>query len=453
MTTAAKIAALFASALETYERLLVRMDEHLARWLPDSPFDTKGERRLMAFLVLLAAVAFIWAAFAPIDRIVRASGRFIVSGRAQVVQHLEGGIVSEILAREGQHVEAGQVLLKLSKVQANTNLQQDQTRLQALMATQTRLKAEAQGDTHLQFASDIPDEYRLLEEKAFAERGTRLAAELTALRQQIAQKQAELGEATNRSQSLAVELDVAKRQDAMIDGLWRKGAASQMELLDAQGRSQRLNTQYRDTANSIPRLRLAISESEARLNEATARFRSEARAELNQTTAEIAKFNAAVGESSDRLSRTEVRAPTAGYINRLYFNTVGGVIKASEPVLEITPSEGGLMVEARVQPDDRATLRAGLPARITVGAYDYTVYGALDGQVVEVSADTVPDENGHRYYRVIVETRPVKGALAKEVILPGMTANADVVVGQRTVLSYLISPLTRFASKAFREAR
>lgn len=453
MNLAAKIAVLSASALEAYERLLTRMDVHLARWLPDSPFDTKGERRLIAFLLFLAAVAFIWAAFAPIDRIVRASGRFIVSGRAQVVQHLEGGIVSDILAREGQHVEAGQVLLKLSQIQANTNLQQDQSHLQALMATQTRLKAEAQGDARLQFSSDIPEENRVLEEKAFAERGTRLAAELTALRQQVAQRQAELGEATNRSQSLASELDVAKRQDAMIDGLWRKGAASQMELLDAQGRSQRLNTQYRDTANSIPRLRLAVSEAEARLNEATARFRAEARAELNQTTAEIAKFHAAVGESSDRLSRTEVRAPTAGYINRLYFNTVGGVIKASEPVLEITPSEGGLMVEARVQPDDRATLRAGLPARVTVGAYDYTVYGALDGQVVEVSADTVPDENGHRYYRVIVETRPVKGALAKEVILPGMTANADVVVGQRTVLSYLLSPLTRFASKAFREAR
>lgn len=453
MNLAAKIAVLSASALEAYERLLTRMDVHLARWLPDSPFDTKGERRLIAFLLFLAAVAFLWAAFAPIDRIVRASGRFIVSGRAQVVQHLEGGIVSDILAREGQHVEAGQVLLKLSKIQANTNLQQDQSHLQALMATQTRLKAEAQGDARLQFSSDIPEENRVLEEKAFAERATRLAAELTALRQQVAQRQAELGEATNRSQSLASELDVAKRQDAMIDGLWRKGAASQMELLDAQGRSQRLNTQYRDTANSIPRLRLAVSESEARLNEATARFRAEARAELNQTTAEIAKFHAAVGESSDRLSRTEVRAPTAGYINRLYFNTVGGVIKASEPVLEITPSEGGLMVEARVQPDDRATLRAGLPARVTVGAYDYTVYGALDGQVVEVSADTVPDENGHRYYRVIVETRPVKGALAKEVILPGMTANADVVVGQRTVLSYLLSPLTRFASKAFREAR
>lgn len=440
-------------ALNAGQRLQAWLDAHVARWLPESPFDTEGERRLMATLLALAFVGLIWATFAPIDRIVRAQGRFIASGRAQVVQHLEGGIVSEILAREGQRVDAGQVLLRLSKVQASSNLQQDKTRLLALMATQTRLRAEAQGEAKLQFATEIPEEYRLLEEKAFSERGTRLSAELMALRQQVAQKQAELSEATNRSQSLAVELDVAKRQDAMVDSLYRKGAASQMELLDAQGRSQRLNTQYRDTVNSVPRLRLAVSEAEARLNEATARFRSDARAELNQTTAEIDRFNAAVGESSDRLQRTEVRAPTAGYINRLYFNTVGGVIKPGEPMLELTPSEGGLMVEARVQPDDRATLRVGLPTRVTVGAYDYSIYGALDGQVVEVSADTLPDENGHRYYRLLVATRPPQGALAQEVILPGMTASTDVVVGQRTVLSYLLSPLTRFVSKAFREAR
>lgn len=453
MTLKDKAAVFSKRAWDAGQRIQAWLDEHVAKWLPESPFDTKAERRLLATLLALAFVGLVWATFAPIDRIVRAQGRFIASGRAQVVQHLEGGIVNELLAREGQRVEAGQVLLRLSQVQASSNLQQDKTRLRALMATQTRLKAEAQGETRLQFAADIPDEYRLLEEKAFVERGTRLNAELTALRQLVAQKKAELTEATNRSQSLSAELDVARKQDVMIDSLYRKGAASQMELLDAQGRSQRLNTQYRDTANAIPRLRLAVSEAEARLNEAMARFRSDARAELNQTTAEIDRFNAAVGESSDRLQRTEVRAPTAGYINRLYFNTVGGVIKPGEPVLEITPSEGGLIVEARVQPDDRATLRVGLPTRITVGAYDYSIYGALDGQVVEVSADTVPDENGHRYYRLLVETRPAQGSLAKEVILPGMTANADVVVGQRTVLSYLISPLTRFVSKAFREAR
>ena len=146
-----------------------------------------------------------------------------------------------------------------------------------------------------------------------------------------------------------------------------------------------------------------------------------------------------------------VRAPTAGFVNRLYFNTLGGVIKAGEAVLEITPSEGPLAVEARVRPDDRASLRTGLPTRVMVGAYDYTVYGALEGKVVEVSSDTLPDEHGQRYYRVLVQTLPANGALSKEIILPGMTASADVVVGQRSVLSYLLSPLLRFSARALSE--
>ena len=148
------------------------------------------------------------------------------------------------------------------------------------------------------------------------------------------------------------------------------------------------------------------------------------------------------------MSRTDVRAPIAGIINRLLFNTIGGVVKPGESVLEITPTEGPLAVEARVRPDDRASLRTGLPTRV-----HYTVYGALDGEVSEVSADTLQDENGQRYYRLLIQTLPAKGPLAEEVLLPGMTASADVIVGQRSIFSYFISPLLRFSTRALRESR
>lgn len=406
---------------------------------------------MVSVLVLLMLGLLLWAAWAPIDKIVRAQGRIITASKSQVVQHLEGGIVSEILVHEGQKVQAGQTLMRLSDVNANSNLSQGKSRLQSLKATQARLRAEAQGGSNLQFDDDIPVSMQMLEKNAFEERQSRIRSEQAALQQQINQRQAELKEAQARSQSLSTELNIAKQQTTMVDSLLKKGAASQMELLEAQSRTERLNTQFRDVVNTIPRLMSAQAESAARINESQSRFRAEARTELNQVSAEISRIQAGIRADSDRVSRTEVRAPSTGFVNRLMFNTIGGVVKPGEAVLEITPSEGPLAVEARVRPDDRASLRAGLSTRVMLGAYDYTVYGALQGEVVEVSSDTLPDENGQRYYRVVVETKPAQGPLAQEVILPGMTASADVIVGKRSVLSYLLSPLLRFSSRAMRE--
>jgi adhesin transport system membrane fusion protein len=411
----------------------------------------KHDIYMVSVLVLLMLGLVAWAAWAPIDKIVRAQGRIITTSKSQVVQHLEGGIVSEILVHEGQKVQAGQTMMRLSDINANSNLSQGRSRLQSLKATQARLRAEAQGGTSLVFDDDIPISMQMLEKNAFDERQSRIRSEQAALQQQINQRQAELKEAQARSQSLSTELNIAKQQATMVDSLLKKGAASQMELLEAQSRTERLNTQFRDVVNTIPRLMSAQAESAARINESQSRFRAEARTEINQVTAEINRIVAGIRADSDRVSRTEVRAPSTGFVNRLMFNTIGGVVKPGEAVLEITPSEGPLAVEARVRPDDRASLRAGLTTRVMLGAYDYTVYGALQGEVVEVSSDTLPDENGQRYYRVVVETKPAQGPLAQEVILPGMTASADVIVGKRSVLSYLLSPLLRFSSRALRE--
>lgn len=411
----------------------------------------KHDIYMVSVLVLLMLSLVVWAAWAPIDKIVRAQGRIITASKSQVVQHLEGGIVSEILVHEGQKVQAGQTMMRLSDINANSNLSQGRSRLQSLKATQARLRAEAQGGTSLVFDDDIPISMQMLEKNAFDERQSRIRSEQAALQQQINQRQAELKEAQARSQSLSTELNIAKQQATMVDSLLKKGAASQMELLEAQSRTERLNTQFRDVVNTIPRLMSAQAESAARINESQSRFRAEARTEINQVTAEINRILAGIRADSDRVSRTEVRAPSTGFVNRLMFNTIGGVVKPGEAVLEITPSEGPLAVEARVRPDDRASLRAGLTTRVMLGAYDYTVYGALQGEVVEVSSDTLPDENGQRYYRVVVETKPAQGPLAQEVILPGMTASADVIVGKRSVLSYLLSPLLRFSSRAMRE--
>lgn len=413
----------------------------------------RHDRGLLFGLVAAVLAIGLWAALAPVDRIVRAEGRIVSAARAQIVQHLEGGIVREIAVREGQQVTKDQVLMRLSDVQANKDVQQGMSRLQALQATQARLQAEAAGRTPLTFPRDIAEEYRRTELEAFAERSRRLRSEQAALEQQISQRQAELGETEVRARNAARELELSRKQSAMLEELHTRGSASKLELIEAQGRTQRMISAYGEAVAAIPRLNAAIAEMRSRQAESLARFRSEARVELSQIGAELDRLSFAVGGDTDRLARTEVRAPVSGVVNRLNFNTVGGVVRPGETILEITPSEGPLAVEARVRPDDRASLREGLPTRVMIGAYDYAVYGALDGGVSEVSSDTLSDERGGRYYRVTIRIDHAHGPLAAEVILPGMSAHADIVLGKRSVLSYLVSPLLKFTTRALREAR
>lgn len=410
------------------------------------------------FKVLFASTCFflilliVWSSIAMVDKIVRAQGRIITASRSQVIQHLEGGIVSELLVKEGQKVNIGDTLMRLSDVSANSNFLQGRSRLQALRATQSRLRAESEFSQTINFDVDIDISLKNLEKNAFDERLNRIKSEQAALHQQVLQRQADLKEAQSRSQSVSNELNIAKQQSQLIEALYKKGAASQMEFLEAQSKTERLNTQYKDIVNAIPRLISAQAEISARLNESISKFRSEARTELNQISSEINRIRAGLSADNDRVLRTDVKSPITGIVNRLLFNTIGGVVRPGEAVIEITPTEGPLAIEAKVRPDDRASLRAGLNTRVMVGAYDYTVYGALNGNVSEVSADTLADESGQRYYRIVVQTNPPTGALANEVLLPGMTASVDVVVGKRSVLSYLISPLLRFSNRAFRES-
>jgi membrane fusion protein, adhesin transport system len=426
------------------------MKQHLfnakQRWQALMP-----EQRLLVTLLGLVVAGLLWAMLMSVDRIVRAEGRIIAAGRSQVVQHLEGGIVSEIHVREGQMVKAGDVLMKFSTAQANSSFLQGQSQLEVLQARRARLEAEDQGLTQPKFDASVSETIAQQEVNLMRVRLSHLQSERSVLSQQVDQRQAELSEARTRAASLWQELTLAKRQSGLMEGLFQKGAASQMEMLEAQGRTQRLNTQHNDVASSIPRLQAAVLENQARLSELVSRYKSEVRNELNEVSATLANTTHVVSGEEDRLARTEVRSPVAGYVNRLHFNTIGGVAKPGEPLLEITPSEGRVAVEARVRPDDRGALRPGLETRVLIGAYDYAVYGALTGKLVEVSADTVPDEQGQRYYRVLIETDAAEGALAQQAILPGMTARADVVLGQRSIASYVFSPLLRFAHRALRE--
>ena len=425
------------------------------RWQPNGKATLPKPRLLIAIAISVLVFGFGWMTWAPVDRVVRAEGRIIPAGKAQTVQHLEGGIISSMLVHEGSLVKKGDLLVVIGDTRADSLLGERKIKIAALQARAARLKAEAEGANKPEFKGN--GEYDIAAQQAeralFGARRQKLAQETEVFQEQIRQKTAEITESESRKKSLSAELEIARHQLSIINELIAKNAASKLELLDAQGRVQRLLTQIGDVESSLPRLRAAIHEAEAKRGEALARFRAEARADLSTTRMDIDSAGEGMRAESDRVTRTDIRAPVNGIVNRIYINTIGGVVKAGEPIMELTPTDERVVIEARVRPNDRAELRSGLPANIKVGAYDFGIYGTLRGRLTDVSADTLNDERGNHYYRVELDVDAIPESYRNNPIMPGMPVTADIVTGQRTVLQYILSPLNRFSYDAFREPR
>jgi len=408
---------------------------------------------ILALSVLTLGVG--WMALAQVDRVVHAEGRVVPAGKAQIVQHLEGGIVSSLVVHEGSLVKKGDLLVVIGDTRADSQLGERMIKIASLRARAARLKAEAEGGGRPAFKQGT--EYDVsaqgAEQALFVARRQKLAQETEVFQEQVRQKTAEISESESRRKSLGAELEIARHQLSIITELVAKNAASKLEVLEAQGRVQRLLTQIGDAESALPRLRAAIHEAEAKRGEALARFRSEARAELSTVQMDIDSAGEGLRAESDRVTRTDIRAPVNGIVNRIYINTIGGVVKAGEPIMELTPTDERVVIEAQVRPNDRAELRSDLPANIKVGAYDFGIYGTLRGRLTEVSADTVSDERGNRYYRVGLEVDAIPSSYRDNPIMPGMPVTADIVTGRRTVLQYVLSPLSRFSYDAFREPR
>jgi adhesin transport system membrane fusion protein len=426
------------------------LQEHVA-------FDEQARRgRLLVVGIALTIGALVWwASVATVDKVVRAEGRIIPSARTQMVQHLEGGIVAELLVREGDVVKQGQRLLAIDPTRADATLAERKAKRIGLQARAARLIAEAEGQANMRAdrAGGRDSPAAAAEFDAFVSRRARMDQEIRVLREQQAQKRAELAEQESRKKSLAAEMDLARRQLGVVEQMQQRMAASQMEMLDAQSRVQRYATQIQEAESAMPKLRAAIAELDERVRDVSTRFRSDAQTELAQVRNEIERVDQEIRGESDRVARTEIRAPVDGIVNRIYVNTVGGVVRPGDPIAELTPRDEKVVIEGRVRPADRADLREGIRANVRLSAFDDGRYGSLEGVVTEVSADTVPDEKGERYFRVKVAVAQSNGRIPLHQLSAGMTATADLVTGRRTVLDYLRSPLARFGARALSEPR
>jgi membrane fusion protein, adhesin transport system len=411
-------------------------------------------QRTMIFAVAAGVVLLLgWAALTTLDKVTRGAGRVMPQTRNQIIQHLEGGIVSEILVKEGARVEAGAPLIRVSNSFSRAELQQNELELKAKQLQAARLEAEARGDRSFtapaELAALLP-QIAVQETSLHRARQDGLRAQLQVVDEQHRQKELELAEMRTRRTSSLREKDLVAQRLESMRRLARIGAVSNNELLDNERSLQQIEARLASLVHDIPRLESAVSELSRRAEEVTLRFKAEAEKEQRETGVQIAKLREAIAAMTDRSRRTEVIAPMAGIVNKLFVDTIGGVVKSGEPLVQLVPLDATVIIEARLSPQDRAEVWPGLPAIIKVSAYDFSVYGGLKGKVLDISPDALNDDKGEPYFRVRLEADATSFGPSRPVI-PGMLAQVDILSGRHTVLGYLAKPVQRLKNEAFRQ--
>jgi adhesin transport system membrane fusion protein len=411
---------------------------------------------IFLFVIIAFFVTFFaWASWATLEEVTRGEGRVIPSRQTQIVQNLEGGIVAAILVREGQIVEEGDVLMRIDNVRAASDFRERRSRYFALQAALARLDAEVSG-TEPEFPPEAQVSAPAIvaaETSLFLSRQEALGDEIDILQRQKEQRQQELVELKQRERQYTESLRLAREELGIVAPLAERRVVSQSELLQLQRQVNDLSGELDQTRLAIPRVEAAVAETEDRVDNARSRFRSEAFREMSALQSELNGITEVIAAGQDRVSRTEVRSPVRGTIKELKFNTIGGVIQPGDPIVEITPLDDTLLVEARVRPADIAFLRPDLPAMVKITAYDFSIFGGLEGRVEQISADTITDERGESFYRVRVRTDETSLGTAEKPleIIPGMTAQIDVITGEKTVLDYLMKPILKARDEALRE--
>ena len=423
----------------------------------------KGPPRItFVFLILVSAlfVSFLtWAALAQIDEVTRGDATIVPSSKIQVVQSLEGGIVKELDVRVGDKVAKGQVLLRIDDTGFSSNLGELKARDWSLRAQVARLQFEFENglsDT-IAFPDDLvaaaPDVVAN-ERQLFTVRQQNLRNQINILEDRLDQRKLELGEQKAGLARSEANLALAEEESALKAPLAASGIVPRTDMLKLQREVADLKGQIATAAQTIPRLESAITEAERQIEEQALTFRQNARAELNQKAAELAVTTETMKSATDKVARSDLRAPVDGIVNRLHVTTVGGVVKAGEDLVEIVPLEDTLLVEARVRPADIAFIHPNQDAVVKITAYDFSIYGGLPGKVERISADTVFDEESReRFYTVTVRTD--KASLGKGnvdlPIIPGMVASVDILTGKKSVLDYLLKPILKARYEALRE--
>jgi adhesin transport system membrane fusion protein len=396
----------------------------------------------------------IWAAFARVDNITRAVGQVMPSSKLQVVQNLEGGVVSALHVKQGDFVDEGALLVSLSPIQSDAELGSRKEQVLGLSARAARLNAESNGKK-LSYGVGLNKEAPIVaaDRAEYQRRQASLSAELAVIDSQIQQR---IQESANSKVEMAAaerSFAIANEEYAIVAKLVERGLEPRLELVRLDSRMSELEARNQAAKNSVIRLESAISEAKARREATERNFKAQAASELTRATTELNIQQQLLPGLEDRLKRTSIKAPARGVVNRIFVTTLGGVVKPGDAILELVPAEDKLIIEANIRPQDIAFIKIGQAARIKLTAYDYTVFGAMDGQVTQISADVVPVDREHSFYiaRIEIQKEGLESLGKKLPIIPGMDAQIDIITGNKSVLDYLTKPIKALKENAFRE--
>ncbi len=410
-------------------------------------------RPLLWLVLLFVVLFFVWASLSEIEQHVRAEGRIIPVGQSKTVQHLEGGIVNEILVKEGQTVEKGDVLLQVSNQRARSDLEEQKIALEALNVRLVRLRAEADGKEVFTYMpkQNVPQIKNILasEKQLFKSRRQGLIEKISILEEQAKQKSFRLAEMNVQYKNLNAERRVAQDQLTINDRLRKSGAISESRYLETKSRVRSFDTRIAQVKQNLPVIRAELQEIRQKIQSERENNATEVIEEMNKVELALRQLQERMKTGFDEVQRTEILSPTKGIINTLHVNTRGGVVRPGDPLVEIIPLDGNLIAEARVQTKDRGLIWNNLPVVVKITAYDFAVYGGIDGRIQDISADSFIDERGGEYYRVRVsldrndlgDDRP---------LYPGMTVEANIISGETTVLRALLKPFWRVQQAALR---
>jgi len=405
--------------------------------------------RLMLWIGAAVVIwLIVWAYNAEIDALTRGQGKVIPSHQLQVIQNLEGGIVSEILVKEGDEVKKGQILVKIDDTSFVSNFLENELRFNELEAKSIRLKAESQGTPFIvspEIAKKSPELIKH-ERSLYLSNKEQLNNNILIYKRRLEQKRTERTEAEAKLRQLRKNYALLQKEVELNRPLVKKGIVSEVEFLQLQRQESSLGGEIKAIELSIPRLISVIEEQKNNIKEVQLKFRNKAKELYNETMAEMGRIKKTNVAREDKVRRTYVRSPVNGTVNRLMVNTVGGVVKPGMDIVEIVPSQDNLLIEAKIRPADIAFLYPGQRAIVKFSAYDFAIYGSLEGVVTHISADTIVDDIDKKsYYLVRIKTdKSYLGSPEKKLkLIVGMTADVDIITGKKTVLDYILKPILR----------
>ena len=416
-----------------------------------------GSRRVILNTGVGIFVFISWASFARVDEVTQGQGRVIPSSKAQIVQSAEPASIREIVVRSGQAVRKGQLLVQLDDTESSSRLGQIAAENRSLAARADRLSREGSGgaggvDCTVAggtTATECSQEAALQSVRAAA-----LRSRKSALNAAVEQRRRDYGEAQATIASLKASLKLAQDQVGILAPLAAKSIVPQLELMDAQRDVSEIQGKLAAAEQAASRAQAGIGEALANASEAGLQFRQEALNERSQLVTKMAVNSESLRGAAGRLQRSEIRSPVDGIVNDIQVTTVGGFVQAGQKILQVVPVGDKLLVEARVNPKDIAFIKVNDLANVKVTAYDFAVYGGLNGRVVQISPDSIYDEaSKEAYFSVVVETDRayLKSGKSQLPISPGMICDVEIITGKKSVLSYLLKPIVRARSDALKE--